>query len=346
MPEIGQSASASAKGQIGLLNIDGGVSLSPKFQTSGFVGSILAPISARRSAKAVKEINDAVAESMSTYMALSPTVTAERAYVMAMTGLICTERQADNLLAVLNAAANSARDGSDPSSIPQSTRDKILLGAFEADDEEVRAMWKSVILGEIDSPGRFSKRALSILSVIGSDEGRSFAKVCSLCAGGKNSDGSPRPLVPCIYIDPSGTSYCDGAIGFSEISELANLGLLVRDASQHYERETFFGLCIGDHVLLPSEKLTKRIRVGDVTFTKAGEELSTLCEIRTFPNLSRRLEEKFSTYGITLVDLYGKNPVDRFPKYLLDLIQDSERGEVLAGMRDIGRSSDLIWHEI
>ena len=334
MPEINQNASASAKGQVGLLNIDGGLSLSPKFQTSGFVGGILAPYSARRSAKAAKEINDAVAESMSTYMALSPTVTAERAYIMAMTGLMCTERQADNLLAVLNAAANSARDGSDPSSIPQSTRDKILLGAFEADDEEVRAMWKSVILGEADSPGKFSKRALSILSIIESDEGRSFAKVCSLCAGGKNDNGTPKPLMPCIFIDPSGTSYCNGAISFSEISELVNLGLLVRDTSQRYEQGTFFCLCVGDHTLLPSERLAKEIRFGDVTFTKAGEELSTLCEIGTYPNLSHRLEEKFSTYGITLVDLYGRNPVDHYPEYLLDLIQDSERDEVLAQMRE------------
>lgn len=334
MPEISQSASASAKGQVGLLNIDGGLSLSPKFQTSGFVGGILAPFSARRSAKAAKEINDAVAESMRTYMSLSPTVTAERAYVMAMTGLICTERQSDNLLAVLNAAADSVRDGSDPSSIPQTTRDKILLGALEADDEDVRNMWKSVILGEMDSPGRFSKRALSILSIIGSDEGRSFAKVCSLCAGGRNGDGSPKPLVPCIYIDQSGTSYCDGAISFSEISELADLGLLVRNSARYYGQGTYFSLCVGNHTLFPSERLAKEISIGNVTFTRAGEELSTLCEVGTYPNLSSRLINKFSADGITLVDLYGNVPVSRCPKYLLDLIRDPKARKML-GLDDL-----------
>ena len=331
MTKISQSASASAKGQVGVINVDGGVSLSlsPKFQTSGFVGNFLAPISARRSAKAAKEINDAVSESMRIYMSLSPSVTAERAYVMAMTGLMCTERQADNLLAVLNAAAGSVQDGSDPSSIPQAARDKILVGALEADDEDVRTMWESVILGEMDSPGRFSKRTLSILSIIGSDEGKSFAKVCSLCAGGRNDDGSPKPLIPCIYIDQSGTSYCDGAISFSEISELADLGLLVRGSAKHYGQGTYFSLCVGNHTLFPSERLAKEISIGNVTFTRAGEELSTLCEVGTYPNLSRRLINKFSADGITLVDLYGNVPVSRCPKYLLDLIRDPEARKML-----------------
>lgn len=338
MGEVSNSASASAKGQVGVVNVDGGVSfsLSPKFQTSGFVGSILAPMAAKRSARSAKEINDAVAESMRTYMSLSPTVTAERAYVMAMTGLACTERQADNLLAVLNAVADSARDWSDPSSIPPASRDKILLGALDADDEDVRAMWEGVILGEMESPGRFSKRALSILSVIGSDEGKSFAKVCSLCAGGKNDNGSPKPLIPCIYLDPSGTSYCDGAISFSEISELVDLGLLVRDSSRYCGQGAFFCLCVGDHTLFPSEKLTKEIRIGNVTFTRAGEELSTLCEIGTYPNLCRRLVDKFSADGVELVDICGRTSISLYPKYLLDLIKDPEARREL-GLDDMGR---------
>lgn len=285
MGDIKQSASASATGQVGVVNVEGGLSfsLSPEFKTSGFIGSLLAPRRARKSAEAAKEINDAVAESMATYMSLSPTVSPERAYLMAMTGLMFTERQTENLLAVLSSAAESAGGVADPSVIPSMTRDKILNGSCEADDENVRGMWERLILGEMDSPGMYSKRTMSILSDMSGAEASSFRHLCGVCIKSR-LDGRQTQRIYYPFNIPN-----ELALESQEADSLRALGLTTLSGSngvmsamsiRFSDKPTI--LKIGNCAYSVTSDRARSIEVASDPLTSYGQELSTLCDIGTY----------------------------------------------------------------
>lgn len=287
MADIKQSASASATGQVGVINVEGGFSFSPSLElkTPGFIEGLLAPRRARRSAEAARKINDSIAGSMAAYMSLSPTVSPERAYLMAMTGLMFTERQTENLLAVLGSAAESAGGEADPSRISNMARDKILTGACEADDDVVRSMWKRLVLGEMDSPGRYSRRTMSLLSDMDSDDAELFRRVCSFCSGGMDENGVTQPTIPFLYLDSPGTSYCDGEISYSDMSRLVALGLVTSNSFKSFGDYAIF--CIGGKSYMAQSAESSELRLSSVTLTDYGEEISELASdaIGTNPRL-------------------------------------------------------------
>ena len=236
--------------------------------------------------------------------------------------------KAENLSTVAEMAYPMISEGADAPKVDGEWANRFRRHAERVTDDEVRRVWAQILAGEINSPGSFSKHALTVLSEMGGDEVRSFSKVCSLCAGGRNVGGSPKPLMPCIFLDESCTSYCDGALSYSEVSELVALGLLDR-SSRIFGPGSFFALCVGEHTLVPCEPLSSRLHLGSVTFTKSGEELSTLCDIGTYPNLVARLSGQFEKMGVRFFDFYGPTKIDSVPRYLLDLINDSESRDAL-----------------
>lgn len=236
--------------------------------------------------------------------------------------------KAENLSSIAETASFMISGDADASEVDGEWADRFRRHAERVTDDEVRRVWAQILAGEINAPGSFSKHTLTVLSEMGRDEVRSFSKVCSLCAGGKNVGGSPKPLMPCIYLDKSGTTYCDGVLSYSEVSELVALGLLDR-SSQIFGPNDFFALCVGEHTLFPREPLSNRLLLGDVVFTKSGEELSTLCDVGTYPNLAARLTNQFEKMGVRLFDFCGPIRIDSMPRYLLDLIKDPESRDAL-----------------
>ena len=302
MNEISQSASASAKGQVGVVNVEGGLSfsLNPEFKASGFVGRFLSPRKARRSAEAAKEINNAVAESMATYMSLSPTVSPERAYLMAMTGLMFTERQANNLLDILNSASESAKDGADPSAIPDMARDRIIRGACEADDESVRSMWERLIMGELEQPGAYTKRAMSILSDMSRDEALIFSKLCSTSIY-VNPRGD-RTLTAVLRRDVSGDTYNDGLLSLEDLDTLSSLGLITTMTwrTMHLSGGQLGIVEVGGQ-LLPTKNPSdteRSISFSQTRYLKEGLILSTLCEVGSFEHLPQIVNEVIAASGL------------------------------------------------
>ena len=311
MGDIKQSASASATGQVGVVNVEGGLSfsLSPEFKTSGFIGSLLAPRRARKSAQAAKEINDAVAASMATYMALSPTVSPERAYLMAMTGLMFTERQTENLLAVLRSVAESTGGAADPSVIPSMARDKILSGSCEADDENARVMWAKLIAGEMRKPGTFSKKSMSILSEMNSEEAKLFEKLCSFCielnVDLNNSNIEYYDPIVVLIHDDDASSYNNGSFSIMDINRLELLGLVSTNLSRtlSFHPNLQMPYRIGERVVLFACKGENEVKVRlDAVLTNYGTELSRLCDHGASQGAIDVLKKVAEKKGLTMKD--------------------------------------------
>lgn len=315
MGEIKQSASAKAQAQAGIVNVGDSVTvnLSTKFELSGFIGDFLAPRKARRKAEAIATINDAIAHSMSTYMAISPTVSAERAYLMAVTGIMYTDRQADNLLSVLSLVASEADGGVDPSSISDTIRDRILLGAREADDEMVRDMWKRLFLVEASDTGSFSPRTVSVLSSMDATDARDFSALCTCIVHNERAKTYRDKVHVLLHSSLGGRCLNGGAFDYGRLSSLESIGLLstsVFDVKSLNPRQTLELSTANSVIVARNNHDEPRACSFHVSLTRAGLELSTLCEWGTCPNLDKFAAIRVRECGLTLDETGGNDESD------------------------------------
>ncbi|WP_167930171.1 DUF2806 domain-containing protein [Olsenella sp. SW781] len=147
-------------------------------------------------------------------------------------------------------------------------------GASEQFDDEMRLIWGKVLSGELDQPGSYSKRTLSILSDMGARDAGLFQRLCSLCARCVDEYGNITGVVPCVFLDNGGASYCDGEMTYSEIAHLASLELVVLTSKT--------SLDVGELIVIDGDRYAVEgdakgpVSFSDITLTNYGNELSQL----------------------------------------------------------------------
>ena len=308
MDNLSPSASSTVKGQVGVVNNEGGVTfnLNPRFELSGFVGGFLAPRKARKVAEATTTMNKAIAESMGLFMAISPTTSPERAYLMAVTGLMFTERQADNLFAVLSLVAESANEEMSSDRISDVARDKIIKGSREADEQEMREIWAKLVLGELESPGLYSKRSMDILANMTRRDAEDFQTLCSYCAYPLGKEGDVDSLLIVENIDDG--SINDGAMSLRDRTNLESMGLVVTSivSSLTIPAGEFDGLATKEGpVFIANDSDHERKITFSPVLTNEGKELSRLCEdsIGSLVSLQKQISIKAEKSGLRVKTL-------------------------------------------
>lgn len=147
-------------------------------------------------------------------------------------------------------------------------------GASEQFDDEMRLIWGKVLSGELDQPGSYSKRTLSILSDMGARDAGLFQGLCSLCARYVDESGNIAGIIPCVFMDIGGASYCDGEMSYSEIAHLASLELVALTSNT--------SLSVGEFIVIDGVRYAAEdgkngpVHFGDITLTSYGNELSRL----------------------------------------------------------------------
>jgi uncharacterized repeat protein (TIGR03899 family) len=146
-------------------------------------------------------------------------------------------------------------------------------------DDEMQNMWAKILAGEANSPGKYSKRTIEILSMLNKDEANIFSLVCSFSL--EIQEESPHQLQPLIY-DYKDKYYADKHLIFGSLIHLANIGLICMAELGSYERTEFPKKIL---LLYRDEKIqiefplenNNKLDVGSVIFTQAGQELSRVC---------------------------------------------------------------------
>lgn len=182
--------------------------------------------------------------------------------------------KSENLSSCLSFARDAAGDDFDASSMDHSWFLRWSDGASEQFDDEMRLIWGKVLSGELDQPGSYSKRTLSILSDMGARDAGLFQRLCSLCARYVDESGNALGVIPCVFLDSGGASYCDGEITYSEIAHLSSLELVVLTSKT--------SLGVGEFIVIDGDRYavesgTKEpVFFSDITLTNYGTELSQL----------------------------------------------------------------------
>lgn len=251
------------------------------------------------------------------FQAEFPIMSERRAFLEAM-GYRITNEQADNVVEILEGAANLIdSEGFTSMPLKPQIRDAIMEGAKGAYDEDIRNLWKKLIAGESKSPGNFSKRSISILSNMSTADAVSFKTLCSFCVIpdwyllDKYLGARPIPLL--VVEVPNGPRINEEAFTYLEQSNLESMGLIDTSISSRptIESGSWLALLAGKRtvVVCNESDRDRKINLGPV-LTNPARELATLCwdSVGTYNNLPSLIEKLAKKSGMVV------QPLDRVLK--------------------------------
>lgn len=210
-----------------------------------------------------------------------------------------------NFDAVITFAEEMTTEDADPSVVDRDWAEHFRDHAEKAYDDKVRKTWAAILAGEINKPGSFSKRTMSILSDMGKSEAESFAKLCSYSTGLVASDSSDNTFVinpfPVLVRDAGGSSFNEGNISLPELSTLDSLGLIdqsLLNVQAFPEGIPFLLLADDALIIVKNEGPEKKVDFPGAVFRSAGLELARICNIGCAPDLSRILSAFLEEKGL------------------------------------------------
>lgn len=181
---------------------------------------------------------------------------------------------------------------------PQNMEDDWIANFFDRcrliSDEDMQALWAKVLSGEANSPGRFSKRTVNLLSSLDKSDAELFNKLCGFAI-------TLNSLLPLIY-DFNHAIYTGVGINFGSLSHLETTGLIHFDALAGYIRR---GLSQKGFIPYFDQKIwvefpqteNNSLQLGKVLLTKAGEQLAPVCAARPCDGFVEYVREKWRSFG-------------------------------------------------
>lgn len=149
-------------------------------------------------------------------------------------------------------------------------------------DQDMQALWARVLAGEANVPGTFSKRTVNLLVDLDKTDAELFSKLCGFV-------WTFGDFVPLVF-DVQAEIYTRQGLTFDSLSHLNSIGLIqlgalggfskiARPSGQSTEP---LNCVVGYHGQSLTLQFTKdrewKINVGQVFFTKTGQELGAICD--------------------------------------------------------------------
>ena len=161
-------------------------------------------------------------------------------------------------------------------------------------DDEMQNLWARVLAGQANSPGKYSKITVEILSNLEKTDALLFSKLCSF---GFDISG----VFPLIY-DVNHSIYTDHGINFMAISHLENLGLIHFDNLAGYVRKGLgqkgFVYYFDNKVWIEFQKPeNNELQLGHVLLTQTGQQLAPICGAQPRDGFVDYVKEKWKGLG-------------------------------------------------
>lgn len=311
MGDVNQSASASAEANVA--KISGNTvnfNQAPSSAVSGPTGiaklaRTIAPVwYEKREARALSVRADSLAETAQRLKEQFP-VMSERRAVMEALGYRMTNEQADNVFDVMSEAQENLRhSGGHLTAILPEARDAIVESAKSAYEKDVKSLWAKLVAGELEQPGSYSKRTMSVLADMSAADAKSFSELCSAgvyaCSG--NTVSTDRPHIIMVK-DESDSTFNNGLFNYAKRSQLESLGVIDSSIRSYIplrpgESSSFI---VGDRLVTARNDTDsdKEFSASPV-LTKSGLELSRLCEIGSCSNLAEYLAKAIMKCELTV----------------------------------------------
>ena len=140
-------------------------------------------------------------------------------------------------------------------------------------DSQMQEIWARILAGEVNQPGSFSRRTLSILSDLDKSEAEVFAKLCGFCW---KVGGIETPLI--VKRFHKNPIYSCHEITFSTLSHLQTIGLLQFDYQSPFLFPSDWSPIHYFGRQLELLDVTNEFRFSHAYFSVCGRELSGICD--------------------------------------------------------------------
>ena len=148
-------------------------------------------------------------------------------------------------------------------------------------DKDMQSLWSKLMAGEATKPGTYSKRTVDFVATMDKKDAELFTKFCQFTW----MIGGPAPLI----FDVENAIYNSHGINFAALKHLDAIGLISFESTSGYRKVGFRKHAVvsyfGKPFLLEFPKDEKNeLQTGKALFTKAGEELVSICGATSNPD--------------------------------------------------------------
>ena len=169
----------------------------------------------------------------------------------------------------------------DDTANPKDIEDDWISNFFDKvkfiSDNEMQDLWAKLLAGESNKPGKYSKRTIELIASLDKKDAKLFNDLCTFCW----YDGNEA--YPLIYKNAENEIYKKNNINFSSLHHLQDIGLIQFNSTSGFRKRGFnklFNIAYyGKVVNLEFQKESENdLTIGNVMFTKSGQELISICQ--------------------------------------------------------------------
>lgn len=180
-----------------------------------------------------------------------------------------------NMETITEKAIPRLKDGSDPSKMEDDWVTNFFDKSRIVSDSEMQDLWASILAGEANSPGSYSKRTVNFLNDLDKRDAELFLALCRFGW----LVGTFTPLI----FDARAPIYDDNGLNFDKLTHLDSIGLIQFSNLSGFRRtglpKSFTVAYCGKPLTLTMEnEKDNQLDIGRILLTQVGAELATVCQ--------------------------------------------------------------------
>ncbi|MGH8042003.1 MAG: DUF2806 domain-containing protein [Rudaea sp.] len=205
----------------------------------------------------------------------------------------------ENIEVITAQAVPQVSDHATPENIERDWLTQFFDRCRLISDEKMQSLWSSILAGEANAPGTFSKRTIELVATLDKRDAELFSKLCSYLWF---FFGVPVPLI----FDVTDSIYKNGGITFDALTHLDSLGLVRFDGVVGHQRngvpKQITCLYFDQPLVIEFSKNEQNtLLYGKTLLTQSGEELTKIVEAKALPEFKDYATGKFKSFGYKIL---------------------------------------------
>ena len=199
----------------------------------------------------------------------------------------------ENMETITEKAIPQLEDGSDPSKMEDDWVTNFFDKSRIVSDSDMQNLWASVLAGEANSPGTYSKRTVNFLGDLDKRDAELFSALCSFGW----FVGTFTPLI----FDVMASIYNDKGLNFDTLTHMDNIGLIQFSNISGFVRtnlpKNFTVSYYEEPLNLTMEKEEgNKLNIGKVLLSQVGIELARVCQAPSADGFVDYVKEKWNKH--------------------------------------------------
>ena len=179
-----------------------------------------------------------------------------------------------NMEGIIEKAIPNLSDDADPEEMENDWIMNFFDKSRMVSDDDMQRIWASILAGEANNPGAFSRRTVNLVADLDKRDAELFRNLCGFA-------WTASDAVPLVF-DVRGDIYNRNGITFDSLGQLESLGLIHFDNTVGFQvinayKRTSISYYGREIVLEFPNDSDRNLATGTTILTRAGQELAPIC---------------------------------------------------------------------